>query len=191
MKTTGITKIMECFGCSDGVPARIKELKTINLRSNGNQELNPLQDEITFDIGNELIKIKEYDCEIVSGLFLECNVNNSEITDYTIGKCKNFRNRISPKIGDTLIYIKESDSSTKIVGSITDIIAGKIIADKALPNVEGYYIAYMRSSDYADSSQLFLDPRYFVRYKPLTEYKADIYLSFFSVVGFSTITPYY
>lgn len=191
MKSAGIERVMKSFGCSDGVPARIKELKTINLRSNGNQELNIGEDTITFDTTNELIKIKEYKTKLISGIFTNFTIEGNILKDPFILNNKNFSKKYRPKIGDMIVYINKKDNSIKTIGTIEKISLSEVTVSKELPDSSDYYIAYVNGSDSASGVQYSLDPRFFIKYIPLTNYSTDIYLSFFSVVGFSTLSSYY
>lgn len=191
MKTAGIKRVMKSLGCTANVPSRIKELKTINLRSDGNQSVTPEDDEITFDADNELIKIKEYDASLVSGLVSLYTIDGKELHDCRISTSIRFRQQPIPKNGDILVYISKTDSTVKTVGKVVYMLSKTIAADSELPDPEGYYIGYVDADAYADAKQYVSDPRFFVKYTPVTDFDTDIYIDFAAVAGFSTITPYF
>ena len=111
MNKTGIERVMEAFGINANSPTRVKELKTINLRSNGNQSLNPRDDVLTFDVDNELIKIKEYKATAINGFFINPTYdgNNTLKFDMTINS-EDLKFR-KPRVGDILASVKLTDNS--------------------------------------------------------------------------------
>lgn len=191
MKKAGIKRFMESIGCSADTPTRIKEIRTINLRSDGNQSITPENDEITFDMDNELIKIKEYDATLVSGIVSIYEIAGNELRNCRFSTSLKFNMHPIPKIGDTIVYISKKDGSYKAIGKVTDILSKTLTIDSDFPDAAEYVIGYVDSTEYATASQYLRDPRFFVKYTPVTDFDTDIYIDFFAVVGFSAVSSYY
>lgn len=190
MNKIGIERVMEAFGINANSPTRVKELKTINLRSNGNQSLNPRDDVLTFDVDNELIKIKEYKATAINGFFINPTYdgNNTLKFDMTVNS-EDLKFR-KPRVGDILASVKLTDNSIISMSPIVSIKSGVITISKKLTSIEGCYFTYIDSEKLEESSNDILKPKLRVIYTPLTKFKTDIYIGFDAIVGFSAKSEY-
>lgn len=190
MNKTGINRVMDAFGITENTPTRIKELKSINFRSNGNQAIDSRTDELTFDVDNELIKIKEYTLEPINGFFVypeyDGETTLSFIKPAYIGGVR-FR---PPKVGDTLAAVRRSDNIISSSATIVSVSSTKIEISKKLTKTEGCYFTYMDSNLLDKASTDIIYPRLKVIYTPITKFTTDIYIGFNAIVGFSTRSEY-
>lgn len=190
MKTAGIRRFLESIGVSENTESRIRDLRSINLRSNGNHYIDFRTDAITFDTDNGLVKIKEYDCAPISGLLRGYEKLSDGYCSYITTSTLYGHTFRKPKVGDILLKINRSTLAYSVVGTVNYVDISSIKCDATEEVSESsYWLAYVDSAHFADSSRDLGDSKIFVRYTPRTSYDADVYICFYSIVGFTAASP--
>ena len=166
---------------------QIPNLKYFNLCSDGNQVVAYHNDLINFDFTNELIKIKEKDARLVSGVMNTTGAmvaGNSIFMRYTPYMNNNFTFR-KYAVGDIIFYVdkntlrRNASLDDKIVS-----ITGPLNLGKAIPDLDRYYMCYA-SDEFYNATLNDADNRTALVYTDNTRYTADVYMTFESVAGFS------
>lgn len=171
-------------------PVIIPNLKSINLTSDGNQVIDTYGDHISFDFDNELIRIKEYDVEGISGMFnLDyCNVNKNVINLNLPPILHNIYPFRKYAIGDIVYFvnIKTLKRDISLDSAITNIDSNGVHLDKDMPsNYKEYYVCYASSTKFSTAVLTEEDNRLALSYTPRTKFTTDIYLTFESICGFA------
>lgn len=196
MKKVSIERFLTSIGKSGGEWLQLSELKQIALNSDGNQNISYLGDRVKFDLENELVLIKKYKYELVSGKVLGNPILSSDKTKLIIPGRRPFdsfaltpNNEFYgsfryPKIGDNLLIISENGTVLVKIASITSDLKGTIIGlDSEITGDPKKISAYYIDPEKMGSSSPIPGTSIYISYSEMTNNPADIYIDFAQISG--------
>ena len=167
---------------------QIENFKYFNMLSDGNHVITYYNDLISFDFDNELVRIKEKDAKLVSGVM---NTTGAVISDkrvmmkYTPYMNNTFKFR-KYQTGDIIFYVDRSTlkRNASLDDKIESIMGPMLNLGKAIPDLNKYYMCYA-SSEFSSATLDEQDNRTAIVYTDNTKHTADVYISFDALAGFS------
>jgi hypothetical protein len=192
MTSSEIKRVLSGLGIDTSVSKtdymQIDNFKYFNMCSDGNHVISYYNDLISFDFENELIKIKEKEARLVSGVM---NTSGAVVSGKTIlmlnaplrNNTLTFRHF---KTGDIIYYVNKSTlkRNASLDSKIVSISGPTLDIEKNIPNLDTYYMCYA-SSEFYNAVLDEKDNRTAVVYTDNTSHIADVYMTFESVAGFS------
>ena len=193
MKAKGVNRFLESLGLSNNITnTQIPELRSINLRSNGNYSIDFRSDRLSFDPDLELIKIKKYNYRATSGIFTGVS-KDGRILKFKHSLKHNDHPFRGPRIGDILFFVKKSNGTLGATTAIiTELHSDYLVMNKTISyDISNYTVGYADPELYQDSSQDTLIPELLLQYSPKSSLTADIYIDYFAVTSFSARSEYF
>lgn len=181
-----ITRILSGVGIAPNVPARIPELRAINLRSNGNHVIDARTDEVTFDNENSVVEIKEYEIIPVNGIFLHPEIHSDKI-EYFAPKTTILKKFRKPQVKDIVVSVDNTSGEYKILGNITELTYEYFKLDKPVTDLVNVTLLYCDPDNFGNAIRDIYDNRCFYLSKPATKFPVDIYIDYSAIVSISAV----
>lgn len=181
-----ITRILSGVGIAPNVPARIPELRAINLRSNGNHIIDARTDEVTFDNVNSAVEIKEYEIIPVNGIFLHHEIHSDKI-EYFAPKTTILKKFRKPQVKDIVVSVDNTSGEYKILGNITELTYEYFKLDKPVTDLVNATLLYCDPDNFGNAIRDIYDNRCFYLSKPATKFPVDIYIDYSAIVSISAV----
>ena len=186
MTENQITRILDGMGISGLSGLQLPSVRTLVLTTNQGIEYN--QDVITFDTANDLVKIKSFKCEGISGRFDD----NWEETDTGIKFNKVLAHRWypfrDPKKGD-IIFIVRNGELANLTTSIAKIDAeNRIVFEDEIDLRRNDIICYADPIAFANNPVADpTDPSLLLKKTPISDNAFDTYLDMNELVGIESV----
>ena len=186
MKSSQIKRILSGIGYSTDTTVQIPNIRALVMSTN--QGIHHHEEFLYFDSANNLINIKKYKYQVISGRLsnLVTVADKFISTKSTLYLRHNYYPFRAPKVRDIIFVI---DKDGKIVDGIkTNIVrigSSFIETKEALPkiNKDEYVIVYADPGMFNTSVQDKKTPALFFKYSPVTKNKQDIYLNGAGLLG--------
>lgn len=186
MKSSQIKRILSGIGYNTDTTVQIPNIRALLMSTN--QGIHHHEEFLYFDSTNNLINIKKYRYQVISGRLsnLVTVADRFISTKSTLYLRHNYYPFRAPRIGDIIFVI---DKDGKIVNDIkTNIVkigSSFIETRAALPkiNKDEHIIVYADPDMFNTSVQDKKTPALFFKYSPVTKNKQDIYLDGAGLLG--------
>ena len=165
---------------------RIPQIRAILLTTT--QAILPYRDEMTFDITNQLLKIKQYDEKKISYKLDEDFVMYEKCLFW--GKSASNSAGIIPTKDYSVFVLNKSTGAIEKRYDITN--AGKNFIDlDTVPeiNKETQILLIMKTAEYPTAIRAFNNKFVFLKLIPMTENKYDLYLDMNQILGIELNSP--
>lgn len=185
MKTAEIQRILKSLNANTTGFQQIPQLRYLILTNDSNHFYDHLKDFISFDFDNELIRIKEYTYEPISGRFDKMwTFSGNTINFKKVLKNLTFPFR-KPQKGDIVFFVnKKTNEIYKTKYIIKELYEYSLVLDSTVNiNNENYICCYADPEKFTSAIQFITDGSLLLYYTPRTNYVADFYLSFVDLEG--------